>query len=269
MSPLAEGESSDVSLGRIRRWVHERLGLGHEPSQESTFRVRVMSYCQRSGVRPEQLAAALEREEQPFVVGLAEEVSTNHTTFFREPDTFDLFMREILPQLPRDTPLRFWSAAASSGEEAYSIAFCIREILGAGAKDARVLGTDISARQLRIAERAEYTRDAVARRPGIARLFEPTGAELCRVPESIRAMCTFRRMNLIRVPWPFTRRFHVVFLRNVLYYFEPHIQQRVVEACFDVVEPGGWLVTSTTEPMLDALGRWERVCPGIQRKARR
>ena len=72
--------------------------------------------------------------------------------------------------------------------------------------------------------------------------------------------------RLTERPWPFEQRFHVTFLRNVLYYFAPPTRRAVVEACFDAAEPGGWLVTSLTEPMLDLVTRWTQVRPGVFRR---
>jgi chemotaxis protein methyltransferase CheR len=96
--------------------------------------------------------------------------------------------------------------------------------------------------------------------------FEQAGELRVRVRASVASMCVFRRMNLIQMPWPFQQRFHIVFLRNVLYYFDPAMRQQVVDACFEATEPGGWLVTSLTEPIIDAPRSWARLGPGIFRK---
>jgi chemotaxis protein methyltransferase CheR len=87
-----------------------------------------------------------------------------------------------------------------------------------------------------------------------------------RVVRELRELCTFRRMNLTQFPWPFENRFHIIFLRNVLYYFERPIRPRILECCYDVSVPGGWLLTSLTEPMLDIKTRWRRVAPAIYQR---
>jgi chemotaxis protein methyltransferase CheR len=76
------------------------------------------------------------------------------------------------------------------------------------------------------------------------------------VPE-VRNMCTVRRLNLTSDTWPFEQKFHLIFLRNVLYYFDPPLRVQILERCYDVTEPGGYLITSLTEPLLDLKTRWK------------
>jgi hypothetical protein len=119
----------------------------------------VLALCRGLRLEPEELLEGLVRERRSLVVGVAETLSTNHTAFFREPEAFDMLRNIILPTLPVDGPLRIWSAAASSGEEAYSIAFALRDELGPSAlQRVRILGTDLSQRQIHAAERAHYPR---------------------------------------------------------------------------------------------------------------
>jgi chemotaxis protein methyltransferase CheR len=212
------------------------------------------------------LSATL-RGDPKVISRLAEATSTNHTAFFREPDTFDALAREILPSLPQGEALRLWSAAASSGEESYSMAIVADSVLGEDASRVRILGTDISERQLRVAEQAVYARDAVTLVPDRLRNAFVDGDDLSvRVAARIRQRCVFRRLNLVAQPWPFAKQFHVIFLRNVLYYFDPQVRQQVIEACFDVAAPRGWLVLGLSEPLLDVQTRWTPAGPGLFRK---
>jgi chemotaxis protein methyltransferase CheR len=82
----------------------------------------------------------------------------------------------------------------------------------------------------------------------------------------IKPMCTFRRMNLNNTPWPFQNQFHVVFCRNVLYYFDRPLQQELVERIYDHTLPGGWLITSVTETLYWAKTRWQTITTGVYRK---
>lgn len=262
--PLPE-ERQGSALRAIRRWVNERLGLQFD-RQLQMFQSRVLALCRGLRLEPEELLEGLVRERRSFVVGVAETLSTNHTAFFREPEAFDMLRNTILPTLPIEGPLRIWSAAASSGEEAYSIAFALRDELGASAlQRVRILGTDLSQRQIHAAERAHYPRFLLPHDQAFAARFLVEDDDYV-VPADIRSMCVFRTLNLMRGPWPFHQRFHVVFLRNVLYYFDRDVQERVVEACYDVTTAGGWLVTSLTEPLLDLETRYVRVCPGLYRR---
>jgi len=265
--PLEEipDDREEPALQQIRRWVTARLGLRFD-GQQHGFEARIMAFCLARRLTPDELLAGLASEHASLVVGVAESLSTNHTAFFREPEAFDILRTRIFPTLPSRATLRIWSAAASSGEEAYSLAFTMRDLLGPAANErVRILGTDLSTRQIRFAEAARYPRFLQPSDGAFRSRFVADGDDIV-VPPAVRAMCMFRTLNLTRMPWPFTRRFHVIFLRNVLYYFEGDVQKRVVEACYDATAPGGWLVTSLTEPLLDLRSRWERVGPGIHRR---
>lgn len=260
--PVAREASA---LHEIRRWVSARLGLQFD-RQLQGFETRVLAFCRGRRIAPEHLLDGLRSERPSLVVGVAESLSTNHTAFFREPEAFDLFRDKIVATLPQSDTIRIWSAAASSGEEAYSIAFTMRDLLGADArKRVRILGTDLSQRQIRCAEAARYPRFLHPSDGAFTSRFLVEDGDIV-VPPEIRSMCVFRTLNLTRQPWPFAQRFHVIFLRNVLYYFDRDAQRRVLEACYDATVPGGWLVTSLTEPLIDLRTRWEHVCPGIQRR---
>jgi chemotaxis protein methyltransferase CheR len=258
----------DVTLAALRLWVRNQFGLCFAGDQEPLLRTRLEDFCAAQQVSPQALLLGLTAGQQSLVVRLAEAVSTNHTFFFREPETFAFLCQTIVPSLV-GREVRIWSAAASSGDEAYSIAMAAHECLGPPAENlVRVLGTDLSERQVQSAERGLYSIHQMAalgsERKG--RWFVPVGQSSFQAIPKLRSMCTFRRMNLTARPWPFEQRFHVIFLRNVLYYFEPRVRRDVVEACFDAAEPGAWLVTSLTEPMVDLVTRWTPVGPALFRR---
>ncbi len=85
------------------------------------------------------------------------------------------------------------------------------------------------------------------------------------VPE-IRRMCTFRRLNLKAAPYPFAKGFHVIFCRNILYYFDRPHQVQILEQLYDAAEPGGWLLTSVTETVRDLGTRWQPVMNAVYRR---
>jgi len=251
----------------LQDWVRTAFGISYA-KDASLFESRVAALCREFGG---DAASWLERAiagDRTATIRLAEAVSTNHTLFFREDEIFGLVASEILPRMP-DGQVRMWSAAASSGDEAYSLAITAFEVYGpAAAARVRVLGTDLSERQVRAAEHGAYPmlqlRQLSPERR--QRWFRAAGLGQFQVSPELRALCTFRRMNLTTAPWPFEQRFHLIFLRNVLYYFEPSMRRQIVEACFDVAEPGAWLVTSLTEPMLDIATRWTAIRPAVFRR---
>ncbi len=258
-------EQSRGAFGTIRVWVEQQLGIRFDDEQASVLGRRLaMAFGGESSLG--DIVQRLRVGDPATVARVAEAASTNHTFFFREPESFDALARVVVPHLPYHGEVRVWSAAASSGEEAYSLAMCMREVTPVPQR-LRILGTDISQRQVRAAEAGVYDAGAVANvPPRFRRHFSPTSGGAVQISGEVMRPCVFRRMNLVSFPWPFMRRFHLTFLRNVLYYFDPAVRLRIVEACFDATEPGGWLFVGLSEPMVDLVSRWTPKGAGMFRK---
>jgi chemotaxis protein methyltransferase CheR len=266
-----KGASDETSLDVIREWVTTHLGIRFSQDQASVLGRR-LGIVFGSGTEGQRDVAARLRRGDPLVVKQVTEAATiNHTYFFREPETLDYFANQALPRMPEREPLRLWSAASSSGEEAYSVAMVSKKWLGrSGAERIRILGTDISPRRIELAERAVYENEALRSVPEeYSTLFVPHSKNESRVVPSITELCTFRRMNLTSFPWPFQKKFHAVFLRNILYYFEPPLRRVVLEEAFDSTESGGWLFVGLGESMWGTSSRWTPVGHGIFRKGSR
>lgn len=268
-APSARPENE--ALRDIRAWIKRQSGIAFSPDQDAQFADRVAGLCRELKLGPEQLLAKVTQGDKLASQRLIEVASTNYTFFFREPESFAYLTERVLSTLPQG-PLRLWSAAASSGDEAYSLAMAVCETLGdAGRARTRILGTDISGRAVQSAEAGVYPRDQLSQLAAarLSRWFSPAEKSQQCVSDQLKQMCTFRRFNLTQTSWPFEQRFHVIFLRNVLYYFEPRTRKRILEACYDAAEPGAVLITSVTEPMVDVTTRWTAVRPAIFRKSER
>ncbi|MGI9213371.1 MAG: CheR family methyltransferase [Methylococcaceae bacterium] len=273
MQPISETLSpeEEASLYRMRGWLHDRAGIFYEERKKDLLISRLRRVCDRFGY-----ASLLELERSlvhPQMADLQSAVvhaaTTNHTYFFREPQVLDYFAHTVLPALP-DEKLRLWNAAASTGDETYTLAIILCEKWGIAeaARRVSILGTDISGPVIAQAESGIYTFNHLEHtpKPLIDRYFHATGIEQYRINDGIKAFCLFRRLNLKINPYPFRRQFHVVFCRNVLYYFDKPHQISTVNALYDVTEPGGWLVTSVTESLRDLGSPWTPVTSGIYRK---
>ncbi len=264
--------SEDAVLGEIAGWVRQHLGMSFSEEQQHLFTERTQTLYRELGCTAEQLLAKLRGGEHDAIRMVAERLSTNYTFFQREPEVFEYLVQKVFPVLPAG-PLRFWSAAASSGDEAYSLAMACLEYFGPSASTRiRILGTDISERQVAVAERGVYPREQTALLDGVraTRWFTETQGGQLRVGDQPRKLCTFRRMNLTQPSYPFTNRFHVIFLRNVLYYFDPATRRQVLESCYDAAEEGATLITSLTEPLMELETRWRPVRAAVfKREARR
>ena len=269
-SPLASArpttpESRAQAVSWLREWSRKHCGIAFSDEQSGVLEVRFESFCREVNLPSDAVQARIAAGDRALTLRLQDTVSTNYTFFFREPETFAFLRERMLPTFGALDSLRIWSAAASTGEEAYSIAILLKECMGADAARVRILGTDLSERTLKLAERGVYANTqlgsmSVERR---ARWFTSAPGNQYQVRDEVRNMCTFRRLNLLHSSWPFELRFHIVFLRNVLYYFEESVRRSILEACYEAVEPRGFLATSLTEPMVDLRTRWTQVGPAV------
>jgi chemotaxis protein methyltransferase CheR len=193
---------------------------------------------------------------------LIDVISTNHTFFFREQSHFDALGSLIIPDLlarrrqARWPRLRVWSAACSSGEEPYSISISLAEIMNDPSKrwDHEIEATDISHRILERAARGIYPDTTAAKVPaGIRSKYFQVGygpqAGFQRVKPVIRERIHFRQLNLLEQSPPGSERFHIIFCRNVMIYFDPPTQERLVKRLRDHLVPGGYLIVGHSESL--------------------
>jgi chemotaxis protein methyltransferase CheR len=201
-----------------------------------------------------EMAAAIARHPaEALAEAVVEALTTPETSFFRDGYPFDLLRRVMLPDLLQrrtgNRQLRIWSAAAATGQEAYSIGFCLEE-LGPAVEGWRleVVGTDLAAGTIARACQGRYSHFEVQRGLPIqllVRHFERAGQDW-RVRPGLRARIRFERHNLLDdAAW--LGRFDIVFLRNVLIYFDPPTRRRVLERIAAVLAEDGYLVLGGTE----------------------
>lgn len=200
---------------------------------------------------------------------LIDVVTTNKTDFFREPQHFtflkDVAVPALLSQRGRSAnDLKIWSAACSTGMEAYTTAMVLDDMARARSRfKFRILGTDISTSVLRDAKLAIYPRDLIAPVPEnfIKRYFLSSRHEArseVRVVPELRRLTHFMRMNLMDASYPVDRDVDIIFCRNVLIYFERETQRKVVEQLASHLRPGGYLLVGHSESMVHS------VVPGLR-----
>jgi len=198
----------------------------------------------------EALLGAAEEGDPPACRQLIGLVTTNFTGFFRHPRHFEVAAERALWAAHRRGQARLWSAAATTGEEPYSIAMALIEVFRRDDPPATILATDIDADALAVAARGEYGERALkALEPGRqARFFGETtvAGRLCVRP-AVRCLVEFRALNLADVIWPAEGPFDVIFCRNVLMYLEACHRYAVVERLASLLAPDGLLILDPTE----------------------
>ncbi len=258
----------DDGVEPLREWVRTRFGMSFSADKTGLFLQRLRDFLAAQHVSAAELLARLKAGDRELTLRLAEVMSTNYTFFFREAESFDFIARTVFPAFSR-SGARIWCAAASSGDEPYSLAMLANEVLGPDARrTVKILGTDISERQLKLAEQGIYPAQQLGQLDAARRQrwMRAIGLGQFEIASELKQMCTFRRLNLTQAEWPFEQKFDLILVRNILYYFEPPLRAQILEKCFDVAEPGAWLVTSLTEPLLEVKTRWTSMGSAIFRK---
>jgi chemotaxis protein methyltransferase CheR len=235
--------------------AYEKAGITLGPSKEALVAARVGKRIRALGLasEAEYLAVLEEDDGGDETVQFLDVISTNHTAFFREPDHFEL-LRTLVADWHRDglRRLRIWSAASSTGEEPYSIAFTLFDMSEAGEMDWRILATDISTRVLKKAEEGKFGPEKVSvlDRSAQRRYFETVpNAEEVAVRPVLKDRVTFRRLNLAIPPYPMRGPFDIIFCRNVMIYFDQAVRQRLVTAMERLLRPGGYLLIGHSEAL--------------------
>ena len=204
---------------------------------------------------------------------LLDKITTNHTFFMREADHFRYFRERVLPFLTgtvKDRDLRIWSAACSTGEEPYTLAMLIDEFFGKEKMwwDTKILATDISGNVLDIAKKGVYGKEKISVLPAAWKLnyFNELDKENYVLTERIRNEVIYRRLNLMDSVFPFKRKFHVIFCRNVMIYFDNKTKNELVEKLYDLTEYGGYLFIGHSESLNRDFTRYKYITPAVYRK---
>ncbi len=216
------------------------------------------------------------------MTNLIDSISTNHTYFFREPQHFDFLTQVVLPQFCEQDgakrgatsgTFKVWSAATSSGEEPYTISLLLDDYFSRiRGWNWNILCTDISTRVLAKAQEGIFSKDRLGpvRPDWLQRYFDKGVGEsegFYRVKPELRRNLSFRALNLLAPSYPFRDSFQVVFLRNVMIYFDRETQEELVNKIYPLIQPGGYLIIGHAESLTNVKHPFKLVKPSIYRKA--
>lgn len=207
------------------------------------------------------------------IATLVDKLTTNHTFFMREVEHFYYFRDVVLPfltQTIKDRDLRIWSAACSTGEESYTLAMLLDEYLGTEKSmwDSKVLATDISNTVLDVAKKGIYSNDKIGPLPTNWKMqyFHNYSADQSILNDRIRNQVIYRKYNLMDTTIPFRRKFHVIFCRNVMIYFDNQTKDELIDRLYDMTEYGGYLFVGQSESLNRDTTRFKYVMPAVYRK---
>jgi chemotaxis protein methyltransferase CheR len=262
----------------VCRLVRDRCAIVLEAGKEYLVETRLAPVARKYqlGSVGELIARLRAPREDELRARVIEAMVTTETSFFRDVAPFESLRKTVLPELIRaranDKKLSVWSAACSTGQEPYSFVILLREQFPELAQwQVNVLATDLSADVLARAREGRYSQLEANRGLPAAALvkhFRQEGTEW-RVSEDVRRAVAFRELNLIR-PWPVLSKMDIVFLRNVMIYFDVETKKSILARVARLLNPDGYLILGAAETTInldDSFRRVESLKGGFYRLA--
>jgi len=258
---------STTDVDFVRDLVYRRAAIVIEHGKEYLVESRLMPLARAEGFASinDMVARMRAQPANGLHSKVVEAMTTNETSFFRDQHPFDAMKNAILPELRKTRAcartLRIWSAACSTGQEAYTLAMVIREnFADLAAWDVNIFGTDLSTAMVARAKEGVFSQLEVNRglpAPMMLKYFERKGLHW-QTKASLRAMTTWKAMNLVD-PWPSMPKFDVIFLRNVLIYFDVPTKRAILSNVRRVLAPDGFLFLGGAETTLKIDESFQRV----------
>jgi chemotaxis protein methyltransferase CheR len=249
---------TEADFAFLRDLLRQRSGLSLGPEKRYLVESRLMPLARAAGLSSlTDVVTALRRgQDTGFVRSVVDAMATHETLFFRDRVPFDILHDSFLPAFaasrPTGRPLRIWSAAASTGQEAYSVAMLVRDLKGTlGARPVEIVATDMSESAIARARAGLYSQFEVQRGLPIRRLLQHfTQSEAgWQISADLRAMVTFRVFNLLDDIRPLGH-FDIVLCRNLLIYLDRPTKQKLLAKLAGALAPDGVLCLGGPESAL-------------------
>ena len=257
-----------AELKLVAQYIQDITGIYLDQSKSDLFETRLSSVAEAHGCTSYQELQTKAKKDPTKAIekSIIDAITTNETLFFRDKGPFELLQHKILPEIidarssksSLKTQIKIWSAASSTGQELYSIAIVIKELL----KDTpgysfTLLGTDISDAAIAQASYGKYNRFEIERgldKKYLQKFFTLFG-DSWKIKDEIRAMVNFRKLNLMQ---PFTAlgKFDIIFCRNVAIYFTLEDRKKLFNKLADCLSDDGYLIIGSTESLTGVCARF-------------
>ncbi len=275
VAPLVGAHLSDAEFSQLGAFVERRCGIRVSESKRTMLEGRLRRRLRHLGLDNfgDYCALVLGGKAEDEVALMIDEVTTNKTDFFREPQHFNYLTSHAIPALQREgqRELRCWSSACSSGEEPYTLAMVLSEAaLSTPGLRWQILASDISTEMLDRARGATYGEDRIEPVPAPIRkrylLRRRDGAAQVRIVPQLRDRVRFRQINLLDRDYLLGGPLEVIFCRNVFIYFRKELQAAILERFCRALIPGGYLFLGHSETIQGFDVPLVQVAPTIYRK---
>jgi chemotaxis protein methyltransferase CheR len=270
---------TEKDFHKISDMVYDHCGINLHEGKKELVRARLAKRLRLGNFRtfPEYLDYVIaDKTGMEFSI-LIDSISTNLTSFFREEQHFKFMETKFLPELfnkkrsQHNFKIRGWSAGCSSGEEPYTIAIVLQELLkNQGRWDTKILATDISTSILQTAKKGMYSEDRVAPVPAAQKqkyliTHNSKGEKVYEANHLLRDMIIFSYLNLMK-DWPVKGPLDFIFCRNVMIYFDKSTQSVLINRFYDLLDSGGVLFTGHSESLTGIEHNFKYVQPTIYMK---
>jgi len=268
-------EITEKEFKQLTEYVKKNYGINLKTEKKVLVMGRLQGVLLDAGCNSftEYFEYVLADRTGQAVITLIDKISTNHTFFMRESGHFDFLRDRVLPGLKEsvhEKDLRIWCAAASTGEEAYTLAMLLDEYLGPEKSwwDKKILATDISQSALETAVRGIYSDERITPLPvhWKQNYFRRYDEGNWIVEGRIRNEIIFRKFNLMESFFPFKKKFHVIFRRNVMIYFDNETRDLLVDKFYSHLESGGYLFIGHSETINRERSGFQYIMPAVYRK---
>jgi chemotaxis protein methyltransferase CheR len=266
---------SNKEFSQLAAYIKANYGINLKEEKKTLVTGRLYNVLMQHGFADfsEYYEYILADKTGDAITTLINKITTNHTYFMREVDHFQYFKNYVLPYLSKtvkDKDLRIWSAGCSSGEEPYTLSMIIDEYFGSDKLlwDSKVLATDISSKVLEEASKGIYRNEDIGTLPSHWKMsyFNRSDNENSVIANKIKNEVIFRKFNLMESTFPFKRKFHVIFCRNVMIYFDAQTKRELVNKFYDCMEYGGYLFIGHSESLNREETKFKYIMPAVYRK---
>lgn len=262
-------------FNQLTAFIKANYGIHLKAEKEALVMGRLQNVLIQNGIKSftEYYEYLITDKTGIAVSTLLDKITTNHTFFMREAEHFNYFRDVALPYLEKkvmDRDLRIWCAGCSSGEEPYTLAMILDEYCEKNKLywDKKILATDISNKVLEEAKKGEYTNKEVETLPAKWKIsyINRKDTEYSVFCDKIRNEVLFRKFNLMETVFPFKKKFHVIFCRNVMIYFDERTRTNLVNKFCNLLEPGGYLFIGHSEALNREKTSLKYIMPAVYRK---
>lgn len=253
----------------IAKYVHELTGIVLDQSKSYLIESRLSPIAEEIGCKDysELYFKAKNDARRQIQNRIVDAITTNETFFFRDNSPFELMRYKVFPdvfdQILESSPLKYldiWSSACSTGQEVYSIAIILKELLpDIDSWTIKLLGTDISDAAVAQASYGKYNHTEISRglqQPQLIKYFNQDGAAW-KIKDEIRYMASFKKQNLLE-PFSGLQKFDIILCRNVAIYFSPENRRIMFDRIASQLKPNGILIIGASESLIGISDRFDR-----------